>query len=65
MTLIHNDNLRIASASVRLAGLPGGYSNLDFEMADDSRPRLRPGAATAFTIAAVVAVLTFIEIIFS
>lgn len=65
MTSIHNDNLRIAGASVRLSGLPGGYSNLDFEAADDSRPQLRPGAAITFAIAGVVAVLSFIEIIFS
>lgn len=65
MTSIHNDNLRIAGASVRLAGLPGGYSNLNFEAADDSPPKLRPGAAITFAIAAVVAVLSFIEIIFS
>ena len=64
MTSIHNDNLRVASASVRLSGLPGGYSKLDFE-ADDSPPRLRAGAAIAFTIAAVVAVLSFIQIITS
>lgn len=65
MTSIHNDNLRVARASVRFSGLPGGYSKLDFEPADDTPPRLRAGAAIAFTIAAVVAVLSFIEIITS
>lgn len=65
MTSIHNDNLRIASASVRLSGLPGGYPNSSFETVDESPPRLRTGAAITFTIAAVVAVLSFIEIVFS
>jgi hypothetical protein len=64
-TSIHNENLRIADASVRLSGMPGGYPNDSFEAADHSPPRLRPGAAIAFAIAAVVAVLTFIEIVFS
>lgn len=65
MTSIHYDNLRIAGASVRLSGMPGGYPNSNFGATDHSQPRLRPGAAIAFAIAAVVAVLTFIEIIFS
>ena len=64
MTSIHNDNLRVASASVRLSGLPGGYPNSSFETADHP-PKLRPGAAITFAIAGVVAVLSFIEIIFS
>jgi hypothetical protein len=37
----------------------------DVELAAHDRPKLRPGAAIAFTIAAVVAVLSFIEVIFS
>ena len=65
MTSIHNDNLRVASASVRLSGLPGGSSNSNLGAVDHSPPKLRPGAAIAFAIAAVVAVLSFIEIIFS
>ena len=64
-TSMHNGNLRIADASVGLSGLPGGYSNSNVETADHSPPRLRPGAAIAFAIAAVVVVLSFIEIIFS
>jgi hypothetical protein len=65
MTTIHNDNLRVATESVRLSGLPGSYSNFDFEAADDAPPRLSAGVVVAFAIAAVVAVLGFIEIITS
>ena len=61
-TSMHNGNLRIADASVGLSGLPGGYSNSYF---DQSPPRLRPGAAIAFAIAAVVVVLSSIKMIFS
>lgn len=64
-TSMHNENLRIADASVGLSGLPGGCSNSYFEAVDQSPPGLRPGAAIAFAIAAVVVVLSFIEIIFS
>ena len=35
------------------------------EATEQSPPRLRPGAAIAFAIASVVAVLSFIEIVFS
>ena len=65
MTSIHNDNLRIAGARVRLSGRPGGYPNSTFEEVDQSPPKLRPGAAITFAIAGVLAVLTFIEILFS
>ena len=61
-TSMQNENLRIANASVGLSGPPGGYSNSYF---DQSPPRLRPGAAIAFAITAVVVVLSFIKIIFS
>ena len=61
-TSMQNENLRIADASVGLSGLPGGYSASYF---DQSPPRLRPGAAITLAIAAVVAVLSFIKIIFS
>lgn len=64
-TSMQNENLRIASASVRLSGLPGGNPNSTFEAVEQSPPRLRPGAAIAFAIASVVVVLSFIRIIFS
>ena len=64
-TSMHNENLRIAGASVRLSGLPGGYPNSTFEEVDQSPPKLRPGAAITFAIAGVIAVLGFIEILFS
>ena len=64
-TPMHNENLRIADTSVGLSGLPGGYPNSYFDAADQSPPRLSPGAAIAFAIASVVVVLSFIKIIFS
>ena len=38
---------------------------LHTEATDQFAAKLRPGAAVAFTIASVVAVLSFIEIVFS
>jgi len=38
---------------------------LHTEATDQFPAKLRPGAAVAFTIASVVAVLSFIEIVFS
>lgn len=64
-TSMHNENLRIADASVGLSGLPGGYSNSYFDAVDQSQPRLSPGVAIAFAIASVVSVLGFIMILFS
>ena len=65
MTTVTNGNLRIASASVRLFGLPGGFAVSNSERADLSPPRLHPGAAIAFAIAAAVAALIFVEIMLS
>ena len=64
-TSTHNDNLRIAGASVQLSGLPGGHPNNSFEVADQSPARLRPGAALTFAIASVIAMLCLVEILLS
>lgn len=65
MTMMNKENGRIANASVRFSGLPGGFLVSNFETADHSRPRLHPGAAIAFAIAAAVAAMLIVEIIFS
>lgn len=64
-TSTQNDNLRVARASVKLSGLPGGHPNWGLEAAEQSPPRLRPGAAVTFAVATVVALLCLIEILIS
>lgn len=56
-------NLRTAGTSrVRASVLPIGYHPHHLEDALGSPPRLHPGAAIAFAIAAAVAMLAFVEI---
>jgi hypothetical protein len=52
------------STALAAALLPTNWG-FDVELAAHDQPKLRPGAAIAFTIAAVGSVLAFIEIVTS
>ena len=63
---LHHESLRtLATTGAQAATPPGGYPNFHPEEMERSPAKLRPGAALTFAIAAVVAVLSFIEILFS
>lgn len=65
-TSTQNQTLRTFGADrVRLFGLPAGYRKLSAEKTMQAPPKLHPGAAVAFTIASVLAVLRFIQVVFS
>lgn len=61
---IHSENRRMARASVLLSGMPGGYPIPSLDSVEPPLS-LRPGAAITFAIVAVVATLSFIEVLFS
>ena len=54
-----------AAARARSAGAPAAHWSIHGEWKEQSPARLRPGAAIMFAIAAVMAVLSFIEVLFS
>ena len=54
-----------AMTRARVAELQRADLSFHAEGREQSPPKLRPGAAITFAIAAVVAVLSFIEVIFS
>ena len=55
----------LAMTRAQVAELPSAYLSFHGDGWEQSPPKLRPGAAIAFAIAAVVAVLSLIEIMFS
>lgn len=62
----HNQNPnRRGTTAPGAAALPSDYRVVQFDESEHSPPQLRPGAAIVFTMAAVIALLTFIEIVFS
>ena len=55
----------MTAASARADEGPSPYWTMHREGTEQSPPKLRPGAAIIFAIAAVVAVLSFIEVLVS
>jgi len=64
MTLFYSRPSR-RGRTIRTAALPRNYWAFDAELAGQDQPRLRPGAAIAFAIGAVVLLLAFVEIMAS
>ena len=64
-TIRDNRPRTLAMARARVAELLSAYLSFHGEEREQSPPKLRPGAAITFAIAAVVAVLSLIEIMFS
>ena len=65
MTRFTNSDPLDRGSSTQAAALPRNHWVHHAELAAPDQPRLRPGAAILFTIAAVGSVLAFIEIVTS
>jgi hypothetical protein len=62
----HNEAVRkLGTTNARMYALSIGHRNFNGDDTRQSPPKLHPGAAITFSIAAVIAVLSFIEVVFS